>query len=300
VPLVVSALLVFLLIGGAIVWLSIRRKSERQTAVNQESVKRPVMPSNANLPSAVKNNIGMEMRLIPAGNFMMGSENGNSGEKPVHRVTINYSFYMGKYEVTQAQWQTVMGNNPSEFKGCDLCPVENVSWDDAQKFIRKLNAQNDGYTYRLPSEAEWEYACRAGTTGDYAGNLDSMAWYANNSGRSYIDADAISRTDSSNYHKRTTENDDQTHPVGQKQANAFGLYDMYGNVGEWCQDWSHVNYGGTPTDGSAWESKELFRVLRGGSWYSNANTLRPAFRSENIPGQPYRSGLRVVAVSRSS
>ena len=133
---------------------------------------------------------------------------------------------MGRYEVTQAQWQAVMGNNPSNFKGCDQCPVETVSWDDAQEFIRKLNAQNDGYKYRLPSEAEWEYACRAGTTGDYAGNLDEMAWYGKNSGG-------------------------KTHSVGQKQANGLGLYDMHGNVWEWVEDRYHHNYNRAPTDGSA-------------------------------------------------
>ena len=140
------------------------------------------------------NRVGIELVWIPAGSFMMGSESGQSGEKPVHRVTINNGLYMGKYEVTQAQWQSVMGNNPSDFKGDNL-PVEQVSWDDAVAFIAKLNAQNDGYTYRLPSESEWEYACRAGTTGDYAGDLYAMAWYTG----------------------------DKTHPVGSKLPNAFGL-----------------------------------------------------------------------------
>ena len=122
---------------------------------------------------------------------MMGSTNGGSDEKPVHQVTISQAFYMGKYEVTQGQWQAVMGNNPSNFKGDNL-PVETVSWDDAIAFIARLNAQNDGFTYRLPTEAEWEYACRAGTTGDYAGDLDAMAWYGNNSGRGRLDAAEIS------------------------------------------------------------------------------------------------------------
>jgi formylglycine-generating enzyme required for sulfatase activity len=110
---------------------------------------------------------------------MMGSTGYN--EKPVHQVTINYSFYVGKYEVTQTQWQRVMGSNPSYFKGDNL-PVEQVSWDDAIAFIARLNAQSDGFSYRLPTEAEWEYACRAGTTDDYAGDVDSLAWYYANSG----------------------------------------------------------------------------------------------------------------------
>src|SRR5205823_4047432 len=138
---------------------------------------------------------------IPAGSFMMGSSDAEvqaayeetkrvdssaplewfTSEKPQHQVTIREGFYMGRYEVIQAQWQEVMGSNPSHFKGDNL-PVETVSWNDAQEFIRRLNARGDGYTYRLPSEAEWEYACRAGTTGDYAGHLDSMGWYWENSG----------------------------------------------------------------------------------------------------------------------
>ncbi|HEX8847607.1 MAG TPA: SUMF1/EgtB/PvdO family nonheme iron enzyme, partial [Pyrinomonadaceae bacterium] len=193
------------------------------------------------LPPVMKNRIGMEFVLVPAGSFMMGSENGDKNEKPAHQVTINCQFYMGKYEVTQAQWQQVLSSNPSNFKNCDQCPVENVSWNDAQEFIKKLNAQNDGYSYRLPSEAEWEYACRAGTIGDYAGDMDEIAWYIKNSGS-------------------------KTHPVGQKQANAWSLYDMHGNVREWCEDVWHENYKGTPSDGSAWliGGNSNLRVLRGG------------------------------------
>jgi formylglycine-generating enzyme required for sulfatase activity len=227
--------------------------------------------------TVVRNKMGMELVYVPAGSFMMGSENGESNEKPVHQVTIREGFYMGKYEVTQAQWQQVMGSNPSYFKNCDQCPVEEVNWNDAQEFIKKLNAQNDGYTYRLPSEAEWEYACRAGTTGDYAGDVDAMAWYGKNSGS-------------------------KTHPVGQKQANAFGLYDMHGNVDEWCEDIWHENYNGAPTDGSAWLSggDSRYRVLRGGSWYFIAYVLRAADRRGFTPN--YRDlydGLRLVAVART-
>jgi formylglycine-generating enzyme required for sulfatase activity len=144
------------------------------TSVGQTQATPQPTTQAAGKPQSVKNSIGMEFVWVPPGSFMMGSER-EDDEKPVHRVTINQGFYMGKYEVMQAQWQKVMGNNPSKFKGCDNCPVENVSWDDAQKFINGLNAQDDGYIYRLPSEAEWEYACRAGTAGDYAGDLDAMA-----------------------------------------------------------------------------------------------------------------------------
>ncbi len=190
-------------------------------------------------------------------------------------------FELGKYEVTQAQWkqmwQEMMGNNPSHFQNCDQCPVENVSWNDAQEFIKKLNAMNDGYTYRLPTEAEWEYACRAGTSGDYAGDLDSMAWYKNNSGG-------------------------QTHPVGQKQPNGFGLYDMHGNVWEWVEDLFHdsFSYNGAPTDGSAWISGGgKFRVLRGDSWLNG--DCRSASRLIGLAPDLSNGvvGFRVVAVART-
>jgi len=141
-----------------------------------------------------------------------------------------------------------------------------------------LNAQDDGYSYRLPSEAEWEYACRAGTTGDYAGDLDSMGWYDKNSGG-------------------------KTHPVGQKQANGFGLYDMHGNVWEWVEDWYHEGYNGAPVDGSAWLSggEQKDRVLRGGSWFNLAVILRSALRVRLTPGnRNFLSGLPLVASARSS
>jgi formylglycine-generating enzyme required for sulfatase activity len=209
---------------------------------------------------------------------MMGSTNGGTDEKPVHGVTINYSFYMGKYEVSQAQWQAVMGNNPANFKDCGgNCPVEQVSWDDAQSFINKLNESNDGFRYRLPTEAEWEYACRAGTTGDYAGNLSEMAWFSENSGN-------------------------KTHAVGGKQPNAWGLADMHGNVWEWCQDWYHETYNGAPTDGSAWLSggEQKSRVVRGGSWGSDATNLRSAYRDNFTPGdRSINLGFRLVAVART-
>lgn len=205
----------------------------------------------------------------------MGSTNGQMDQQPVHQVTINYSFYMGKYEVTQAQWQAVMGKNPSIFKDCGgNCPVESVSWDDAQGFINKLNEMGDGFTYRLPTEAEWEYACRAGTTEDYAGNLSEMAWFSGNSGS-------------------------RTHAVGQKQPNAWGLADMHGNVWEWCQDWYHPNYEGAPGDGSGWLSggEQKFRVQRGGSWDFTTTILHSANRGRNTPdGRISSFGFRVVAV----
>jgi len=201
-----------------------------------------------------------EMVVIPVGSFEMGSNSGDADENPVHRVTIGRAFAMGKTEVTQGQWEAVMGNNPSEFAGYGYnYPVEHVSWDDAQEYIRKLNAKT-GKQYRLPTEAEWEYACRAGGTYAYCGgdDPDSVGWYDGNSGK-------------------------QPQPVGQKQANSFGLYDMSGNVWEWVEDRYHGSYSGAPTDGSAWQGDGARRALRGASWISGPQALRAANRDGNAP-----------------
>jgi formylglycine-generating enzyme required for sulfatase activity len=269
------------------------------TSGNKASEPAGAAKTSASPPKSFRSSQGIEMVYIPPGSFMMGSS--IDREKPVHEVRINYSFYMGKYEVTQAQWQAVMGSNPSNFKGDNL-PVETVSWDDAMAFIARLNVLNDGYTYRLPTEAEWEYACRAGTTGDYAGDLDAMGWYGNNSGRTRLDAAEINRTDWANYSKRMTENGGQTHAVGSKLPNSFGLFDAHGNVWEWCQDWFHDTYSGAPTDGSAWLSggEQKYRVLRGGSWLSPASYLRSAVRNRYTPDlRNSNGGFRVVAVVRT-
>ena len=196
-------------------------------------------------------------------------------EKPVHRVNVS-SFSIGKYEVTQAQWQAVMGSNPSNFKNCDNCPVEKVSWNDVQDFIKKLN-QLTGKRFRLPTEAEWEYAARGGKRSKgyrYAGsnNLGSVAWYEKNSGS-------------------------KTHPVGQKRPNELGLYDMSGNVWEWCSDWYGKNYYGSsssnnPTGPSTGERK----VQRGGSWGDGATYCRVSDRSSYEPAdRSNRDGFRVVS-----
>ena len=208
------------------------------------------------------NTIDMEFVLIQSGEFDMGSPAIETGsyddERPVHHVAIPEAFYLGKYEVTQKQWHEVMGDNPSYFKGDDL-PVENVSWDDVQEFIKKLNKKENTHKYRLPSEAEWEYAARAGTTtqysfGDDDSKLGEYAWYSENSG-------------------------DKTHPVGKKGANPWGLYDVHGNIWEWVQDEWHDTYNGAPSDGSAWEDGiRAIRVNRGGSWFSDARNCRSARR----------------------
>jgi formylglycine-generating enzyme required for sulfatase activity len=217
------------------------------------------------------NSTGMKFVYINPGSFTMGSINGDSDEKPVHKVKISRGFYMQTTEVTQGQWKTIMGDNPSHFKSCgDSCPVESVSWDDAQNFIKKLN-QKEGKTYRLPTEAEWEYACRAGSDSDYAnGNsLDVIGWYYGNSGRT-------------------------THSAGQKKANNWGLYDMHGNVWEWCNDW-YADYSvGQVTDPSGSVSGSL-RVYRGGSWDSYASGCRSAVRGRLTPGYRFvHLGLRLA------
>ena len=193
----------------------------------------------------------------------------------MHQVTISEGFFMGKYEVTQAQWKAVMSTNPSHFDGDDL-PAESMSWDDAVAFTAKLTAQNNKYTYRLPTEAEWEYAARAQTTGDFAGDLNAMGWYNKNSGQ-------------------------QTHPVGSKRPNGFELFDMHGGVWEWVQDWYHATYASAPTDGSAWLSDNQYglRVFRGGAWLNDAFLCRSASRLGTKPStNSYDIGFRVVAVAR--
>jgi formylglycine-generating enzyme required for sulfatase activity len=201
-----------------------------------------------------------EMVEIPAGSFAMGSKNGEPEEMPLHSVTFAKSFAIGKTEVTQEQWHDIMGDNPSYFTGCaDTCPVEQVSWDDAQKFITKLNAKT-GKKYRLPTEAEWEYACRAGSQQEFCGSdyADNVSWNNTNSGSFLVKS---------------------PHPVATKQPNAFGLYDMSGNVWEWVEDTYHDNYNGAPADGSAWMNGSM-RVLRGGSWGYETKFSRAAARSK--------------------
>jgi len=205
----------------------------------------------------------------------------NDDERPQHQVTVQ-PFYMGKYPVTQAQWQKIMKNNPSHFKG-EQRPVENISWNNTQEFLGKLNAvvKTNGRSslrFRLPTEAEWEYACRAGTQtaysfGDGHDQLGDYAWFNGNSNK-------------------------QTHSVGEKWPNAFGLYDMHGNVWEWCQDTYHENYTGAPVDGNAWGSSDdnKRKVLRGGAWFYDPNYCRSAFRFWYMPDVQYLTfGFRIVS-----
>jgi formylglycine-generating enzyme required for sulfatase activity len=215
-----------------------------------------------------------EMVVIPAGRFLMGSSESEQGrprdEGPQRWVSVP-RFAIGKYEVTQGQWQAVMGSNPSHFNTCGLdCPVERVSWNDAQDFVRRLN-QRTGQNYRLPSEAEWEYAARAGTT------------------TAYYWGDRFDGNRANNGHR--------TVQVGSYLANAFSLHDLHGNVGEWVQDLWHANYAGAPSDGTAWitDGDHARRVLRGGSWSDAPQLLRSAFRLRGAPDyRNFNTGFRIA------
>ncbi|QEI40176.1 Serine/threonine-protein kinase pkn1 [Dolichospermum sp. UHCC 0315A] len=234
------------------------------------------------------NGVTLDMAAIPGGTFMMGSPENEAGrsdnESPQHQVTVP-SFFMGKYPVTQAQYQAIMGTNPSDFKG-DNRPVERVSWTNAVAFCEKLS-QKIGKTYRLPSEAEWEYACRAGTTTPFHFGETITTDLANYDGN-YTYHGGIKGI----YRKETTE-------VGSfGVANNFGLYDMHGNVWEWCQDSWHNSYKGAPTDGSAWldtEENTNFKLLRGGSWNDDPGNCRSACRyNNNLDDYDDNIGFRVV------
>ena len=223
---------------------------------------------------------GMEFVWVPAGEFRMGSTSPEafSAARPLTQVRISRGFWLGKHEVTQAEWQGLMGTNPSSNSGCGQCPVEEVSWDDAQEFIGRLNERSGVNRYRLPTEAEWEYAARAGTTGDHYGNLDAIAWHGGNSGPGHGPGHG------------------NTHPVGQKAPNAWGFHDMLGNVGEWVADWYDYYYysGGVVTDpqgpGSGTE-----RVNRGGNWLEIASFSRAPHRFYAEPGRRSRIfGFRLL------
>ena len=225
-------------------------------------------PSGNTITIPVKDGVSIEMVKVEAGSFDMGAtpemENSCEREKPVHRVTLTNNYYIGKYEVTQALWKSVMGSWPSWFKGADL-PVESVSWNDCQDFISKLNAMT-GKRFRLPTEAEWEYAARGGKKSrgyQYSGSntLGDVAWYEGNSGS-------------------------KTHAVGTKQPNELGIYDMTGNVYEWCHDW-YGSYSSSPQTNPIGAVSGPGRVFRGGCWSNSAGDCRSSDRSNFVP---YLSG----------
>jgi formylglycine-generating enzyme required for sulfatase activity len=249
---------------------AIRQNSPPVQGTVKPTPKEKPTPDNRNTPTGntFRNSIGMEFVKIPAGSFMMGSPASEANRADVetqHRVTISRDFYMGKYEVSQAQWTALMGTNPSGFKGDNL-PVERVSWDDAQEFIKKLNARGEG-TYRLPTEAEWEYAARAGTMGAFGiGNGDSLSSEQANFDGNY----PYGNTSKGKWLQKTA-------PVGSYRANAWGLYDMHGNVWEWCQDWFGAYPSGSVKDPTGATSGSV-RVDRGGGWNGSGEFLRSAFR----------------------
>jgi formylglycine-generating enzyme required for sulfatase activity len=229
------------------------------------------------------NSIGMKLALIPKGTFKMGSfqkEEGRDEDEVRHEVTLSNDFFLGVTEVTQKQYQEVMGKNPSKFVGAQR-PVEMVSWEDAVEFCERLSElpeeKKAGRVYRLPTEAEWEYACRAGSKtafsfGDESGSLGDFAWFKDNS-------------------------DGKTQSVGEKKPNAWGLYDMHGNVWEWCSDW-YGEYPGKAVSDPAGPEKGSFRVIRGGSWDFVAAFCRSAFRDWNDPSyRYYYYGFRVALSS---
>jgi formylglycine-generating enzyme required for sulfatase activity len=254
----------------------------------------------------VRSSIGMKLVWIPPGEFEMGSPATEVGrdddEGPTFRVKLTKGFYLGKYEVTQGEWEAVMGINPAAFRGCGKdCPVEQVSWDEVQKFLAFLS-EKDGVKYRLPTEAEWEYAARAGTrTPIHAGaltilgkndapELDAIAWYGGNSGVSYEPAEYCSGWPE----KRHASTACGTHPVGGKQPNAWGLYDMLGNVWEWVADWQAAYTEGPKEDPKGPESGTE-RVSRGGAWDVMARGARSAIRGWDPPDTSKNAlGFRVA------
>ncbi len=254
-------------------------EEKRQQAAAAEKAEQERLAKDAEekrlAKAALESNILQpDMVLVKGGTFTMGDYEGGSNEKPAHAVTLS-DFYIAKTEVTQAMWRAVMGNNPSSFKNCDECPVEQVSWNDVQEFIQKLNAKTNK-KYRLPSEAEWEYAARGGAKSKaylYTGSntLGEVAWYDSNSGS-------------------------KTHPVGQKNANELGLYDMSGNVFEWCQDWYDAGYyQKSPDNNPHGPNMGVSRIYRGGSWDNSRIYARVASRSYEAPSYRFNVlGFRLV------
>lgn len=220
--------------------------------------------------------IGLEFVLIPAGSFLMGSDAGAENERPVHEVVISKPFYLSKHEVTQAQYEALVGFNPAFFPRCGPnCPAEFVPWEEVQLFLHRLNEKERSTAYRLPTEAEWEYACRAGTSTEYAfgddpAPLGEYAWTGENA-------------------------DKQTHRVGLKRSNPWGLYDMHGNVWEWVQD-GIGPYPAGPVEDPLYDDGGAQKVLRGGSWsFSNPASFRCSTRHRDVPDlRIYSYGFRIV------
>ena len=256
--------------------VAIQQSTVSQSTVTQEPLAQTPVTNVDNISIPVKDGVSIDMIRVEAGTFTMGAtaemKKPRDGEKPTHRVTLTNDYYIGKYEVTQALWQAVMGNNPSEFKGSNL-PVENVSWHDCQVFISKLNGMT-GRKFRLPTEAEWEYAARGGNKSRgclYSGsnNLSDVAWYNDNS-------------------------DGKTHTVGTKHPNELGIYDMSGNVSEWCHDWDY-KYNSSPQVNPTGATNGSYRLNRGGGWDSYFDYCPLFFRSRFAPHLNFNFlGLRLA------
>lgn len=269
-----------ILIGGCI--------DEKTSGIEKSAITHNPTAASTEKTEMFSNSVGMEFVQIPAGEFEMGLpteiESKDNFEKPLHHVKISKAFLMSKYEVTQKQWRDIMGRNPgyfkvpSSFEGDDL-PIMMVSWNEVKEFLAKINEIEGVDKYRLPTEAEWEYVARAGTNtiysfGDDPKAIGDHAWYNENS-------------------------NDMIHPVGQKNPNPWGLYDMHGNVEEWVQDEWHKNYEGAPVDGNEWKKGDdeirIIRVFRGGSWNSGAEKCRLAGRDGTSEGTPFNYlGFRIV------
>jgi formylglycine-generating enzyme required for sulfatase activity len=265
---------------------NVRFEQEVRVSLTEESLIRVVLdtastPGVGTLAALYTDPVAGRFILVRGGSFDMGCTGEQSGcaddEKPVRRVTLS-DYYMGETEVTQAQWRAVMGSDPRglEFKGCDACPVEGVSWDDVQAFISRLNSRSGGKRYRLPTEAEWEYAARGGSLSKgyrYSGsnNLDEVGWYGNNSGI-------------------------KTRPVKGRKPNELGLYDMSGNVNEWCSD-CYGSYASGAQSNPLGPSGDWSRVDRGGSFYSDAGGCRVAYRHNRYHDNTTENlGFRLVLV----
>lgn len=244
-----------------------RKEKKEKTNAPENTANATTQPTTSTPEEPVKTQSNekkdfFEMVYIPAGSFKMGHESGEKMDKPVHEVELD-EYWIGKYEVTQAQWVEIMGENPSGFPDCPQCPIDNVNYDDIQKFIEKVN-EKSGYTYRLPTEAEWEYAARGGSQSKgfrFSGsnNINEVGWYWENSA-------------------------EKTHPVGQKKPNELGLYDMTGNVAEWCSDWySDEYYTRSPRKNPKGEETGVLRSVRGGSWEMDSRRSIVWHRNSSVP-----------------
>ncbi|MEZ4850526.1 MAG: formylglycine-generating enzyme family protein [Bacteroidia bacterium] len=278
---------------------------EIQRISDVEEISKPkikVSSPKINISPRDLSNGPIEMVFVEGGTFMMGSEEGRDNEKPVHKVKLS-SFYIGKYPVTQKQWEEIMGNNPSHFKGCPDCPVETVSWHDVQTFLNKINQKYPGLNYRLPTEAEWEFAARGGNQSRnylYSGsdNPNEIGWFLDHSPKPQSWLKKMVYGDNKNGITRPR-------PVGNKNPNELGIYDMSGNVWEWCEDW----YGGDYYQNCLKQgvvvnpkgpNSGTFRVIRGGSWGNSSEYCHLTYRMSILKPDERDNGVGFrVAVSPS-